>query len=161
MLLRLLAVAVALPLVASAPECPAGSIPGKHGVATCCPAACFRCGGRGCEERAGGRQACCALDVQKAGRPCNGTAPPCVPQGRAETGEMPIKDPLLTWQLSETNMRRCSQVWVTATLESAEEIMNGAEAHYEFTAVPARYKRTGLTALTQAFLWSDLGRQVG
>ena len=75
---RVLAIYVALPLAAS--ECPGGSIPGKHGVAACCPAACGHCGGRGCEERAGGREACCALDIQKAGRPCNGTAPPCVPE---------------------------------------------------------------------------------
>ena len=111
MVLRLLAVAVTLPLVASAPECPAGSIPGKHGVAACCPAACGHCGGRGCEERAGGREACCAIDIQKAGRPCAGTAPPCVPQGRVGIGEVPIrtrrfrqnliKDPLHTsWPLS-------------------------------------------------------------
>ena len=91
MVLRLLAVAVTLPLVASAPECPAGSIPGKHGVAACCPAACGHCGGRGCEERAGGREACCAIDIQKAGRPCAGTAPPCVPQGRVGIGEVPIR----------------------------------------------------------------------
>ena len=111
MVLRLLAVAVTLPLVASAPECPAGSIPGKHGVAACCPAACGHCGGRGCEERAGGREACCAIDIQKAGRPCAGTAPPCVPQGRVGIDEVPIrtrrfrqnliKDPLHTsWPLS-------------------------------------------------------------
>ena len=84
---RVLAIYVALPLAAS--ECPGGSIPGKHGVAACCPAACGHCGGRGCEERAGGREACCALDIQKARRSCNGTAPPCVPHGRVGIGEVP------------------------------------------------------------------------
>ena len=82
--LSLLAVAIVLPLVASEWECPAGSIfHGSHGVAACCPAACGHCGGRGCEEREGGRQACCALDIQTAGRSCNGTAPPCVPLERS------------------------------------------------------------------------------
>ena len=77
--LSLLAVATVLPPVASEWECPAGSISGSHGIAACCPAACGHCGGRGCEEREGGRQACCALDIQTAGRACNGAAPPCVP----------------------------------------------------------------------------------
>ena len=81
------AVAVVLPPVASEWDCPAGSIAGSHGVAACCPAACGHCSGRGCEEREGGRQACCALDIQTAGRSCNGTAPPCVPLARAEPGE--------------------------------------------------------------------------
>lgn len=46
-----------------------------------------------------------------------------------------------TWPLSQTNMSGCSQVWVNATLESAEEIINGAvDHHYEFTAVPASYQ---------------------
>ena len=86
--MRVLAVAAALPIVAAGRwECPAGSISGSHGVAACCPAACGHCGGRGCEDRAGGRQSCCALDIQMAGRSCNGTAPPCVPLGRAEPGE--------------------------------------------------------------------------
>ena len=107
MVLRLLAVAVTLPLVASAPECPAGSIPGKHGVAACCPAACGHCGGRGCEERAGGREACCAIDIQKAGRPCAGTAPPCVPQGRVGIGEVPIRTRRFRQNLIKENPRRC------------------------------------------------------
>ena len=85
--MSLLAVAVVLPPVASEWECPAGSIAGSHGVAACCPAACGHCGGRGCEVREGGRQACCALDIQMAGRSCNDTAPPCVPLGRVEPGE--------------------------------------------------------------------------
>ena len=109
--LHVLFVRVALVLAASEWECPAGSISGSHGVAACCPAACGHCGGRGCEERAGGHEACCAIDIQKAGRPCAGTAPPCVPQGRVGIGEVPIrtrrfrqnliKDPLHTsWPLS-------------------------------------------------------------
>ena len=81
--LHVLFVRVALVLAASEWECPAGSISGSHGVAACCPAACGHCGGRGCEDRAGGRQACCALDIQTAGRSCNGTAPPCVPLERS------------------------------------------------------------------------------
>ena len=78
--MRVLAATIALRMVSSAPECPAGSIPGSHGVAACCPTACGHCGGRGCEERDGGRQACCALDVQRTGHSCNDTAPPCVPE---------------------------------------------------------------------------------
>ena len=61
--MRVLAVAAALPIVASEWECPAGSISGSHGIAACCPAACGQCGGRGCEDQAGGRQSCCALDI--------------------------------------------------------------------------------------------------
>ena len=86
--MRVLAVAAALPIVAAGRwECPAGSISGSHGVAACCPAACGHCDGRRCEDRAGGRQSCCALDIQMAGRSCNGTAPPCVPLGRVEAAE--------------------------------------------------------------------------
>ena len=81
--LHVLFVRVALVLAASEWECPAGSISGSHGIAACCPASCGHCGGRGCEEREGGRQACCALDIQTAGRSCNGTAPPCVPLERS------------------------------------------------------------------------------
>ena len=55
--MRVLAATIALRMVSSAPECPAGSIPGSHGVPACCPTACGHCGGRGCEERDGGRQA--------------------------------------------------------------------------------------------------------
>jgi len=86
--MRVLAVAAALPIVAAGTwECPAGSISGSHGVAACCPAACGHCDGRGCEDQAGGRQSCCALDIQMAGRSCNDTAPPCVPLGRVEAAE--------------------------------------------------------------------------
>ena len=86
--MRVLAVAAALPIVAAGRwECPAGSISGSHGVAVCCPAACGQCDGRGCEDRAGGRQSCCALDIQMTGRSCNDTAPPCVPLGRVEAAE--------------------------------------------------------------------------
>ena len=86
--MRVLAVAAALPIAAAGRwECPAGSISGSHGIAACCPAACGQCGGRGCEDQAGGRQSCCALDIQMTGRSCNDTAPPCVPLGRVEPGE--------------------------------------------------------------------------
>ena len=34
----------------------------------CCPAACGRCGGGGCERRAGGRASCCTRNVVKANR---------------------------------------------------------------------------------------------
>ena len=88
--MRVLAVAAALPIVASEWECPAGSISGSHGVAACCPAACGHCGGRGCEEREGGRQACCALDIQTAGRACNGAAPPCVPLKATPLSPRPV-----------------------------------------------------------------------
>ena len=81
-----LAIYVALPWLRQVPR---RQHPGEHDVAACCPAACGHCGGRGCEERAGGREACCALDIQKARRSCNGTAPPCVPHGRVGIGEVP------------------------------------------------------------------------
>ena len=41
--------------LAVAARCPAGGIPGSHGVRACCEAACGECGGRGCDARPGGR----------------------------------------------------------------------------------------------------------
>ena len=77
--MRVLAVAVALPRVASESECPAGSIASITGHAACCPARCGRCGGKNCDQLADGRQSCCAAYIQKVGRTCNGTNPPCIP----------------------------------------------------------------------------------
>ena len=77
--MRVLAVAVALPRVASESECPAGSIASTTGVAACCPARCGRCGGKNCDQLADGPQSCCAAYIQKVGRTCNGTNPPCIP----------------------------------------------------------------------------------
>ena len=77
--MRVLAVAVALPRVASESECPAGSIASITGVAACCPARCGRCGGKNCHQLADGHQSCCAAYIQKVGRTCNGTNPPCIP----------------------------------------------------------------------------------
>ena len=77
--MRVLAVAVALPRVASEWECPAGSIASITGHAACCPARCGRCGGKDCDQLADGPQSCCAAYIQKVGRTCNGTNPPCIP----------------------------------------------------------------------------------
>ena len=77
--MRVLAVAGALPRVASESECPAGSIASTTGVAACCPARCGRCGGKDCDQLADGPQSCCAAYIQKVGRTCNGTNPPCIP----------------------------------------------------------------------------------
>ena len=77
--MRVLAVAVALPRVASESECPAGSIASITGAAACCPARCGRCGGKNCHQLADGHQSCCAAYIQKVGRTCNGTNPPCIP----------------------------------------------------------------------------------
>ena len=77
--MRVLAVAVALPRVASESECPAGSIASITGAAACCPARCGRCGGKNCDQLADGPQSCCAAYIQKVGRTCNGTNPPCIP----------------------------------------------------------------------------------
>ena len=77
--MRVLAVAVALPRVASESECPAGSIASITGHAACCPARCGRCGGKNCDQLADGRQSCCAAYIQKVGRTCDGTNPPCIP----------------------------------------------------------------------------------
>ena len=66
--------------LAVAARCPAGGIPGSHGVRACCEAACGECGGRGCDARPGGRAACCALDIVRQAVHCSDTgAPPCVP----------------------------------------------------------------------------------
>ena len=66
--------------LASASACPPNSIPGRHGIAACCPAACGECGGKGCELRPGGRSHCCAGAVHADGNICgeNGRGPPCV-----------------------------------------------------------------------------------
>ena len=77
--MRVLAVAGALPRVASESECPAGSIASITGHAACCPARCGRCGGKNCHQLADGHQSCCAAYIQKVGRTCNGTNPPCIP----------------------------------------------------------------------------------
>ena len=77
--MRVLAVAGALPRVASESECPAGSIASITGHAACCPARCGRCGGKNCDQLADGPQSCCAAYIQKVGRTCNGTNPPCIP----------------------------------------------------------------------------------
>ena len=66
-------------IVASESECPAGSIASITGVAACCPARCGRCGGKNCDQLADGPQSCCAAYIQKVGRTCNGTNPPCIP----------------------------------------------------------------------------------
>jgi hypothetical protein len=66
-------------IVASESECPAGSIASITGVAACCPARCGRCGGKNCDQLADGPQSCCAAYIQKVGRACNGTNPPCIP----------------------------------------------------------------------------------
>ena len=47
----------------------------------CCPPACGKCGGSGCELRRGGRSACCAFDVRDAAINCSGAVPPCVLPG--------------------------------------------------------------------------------
>ena len=74
-------------IVASESECPAGSIASITGVAACCPARCGRCGGKNCDQLADGPQSCCAAYIQKVGRACNGTNPPCIPGQRG--GEKP------------------------------------------------------------------------
>ena len=71
---RVLAVAAALPIVASEWECPAGSISGSHGRRRLLPRRMRPRDGRGCGDRAGGCESCCALDIQMAGRSCNDTA---------------------------------------------------------------------------------------
>ncbi len=45
----------------------------------CCKAECGTCGGKGCAGRPGGKAACCAKEVLKAGRGCSRAQPaPCV-----------------------------------------------------------------------------------
>lgn len=46
-------------------------------IGACCPASCGFCGGRDCEQRQGGREACCARDVAKSNRSCARFPPPC------------------------------------------------------------------------------------
>ena len=55
--------------------CPTGSIRGSHGVPACCPASCKECGGKGCANRPGGADNCCALNIQ---RPCESNGAPCL-----------------------------------------------------------------------------------
>ena len=44
----------------------------------CCPRACLKCGGPGCETRTGGRAHCCTPEVVTSGRDCATESPPCV-----------------------------------------------------------------------------------
>ena len=53
--------------------CAAGGILGTHGVPACCPSTCGECGGKGCAQRPGGRNACCALHIK---RRCSSSVPP-------------------------------------------------------------------------------------
>ena len=74
--MRVLAVAVALPRVASESECPAAASPA---LPACRLLPRERCGGKNCDQLADGPQSCCAAYIQKVGRTCNGTNPPCIP----------------------------------------------------------------------------------
>jgi len=38
----------------------------------CCGSSCGTCGGRGCQNRPGGKRACCLSDIRASGRKCNG-----------------------------------------------------------------------------------------
>ena len=148
--MRVLAAAAALPIVAAGRwECPAGSISGSHGIAACCPAACGHCGGRGCEERAGGREACCAIDIQKAGRPCAGTAPPCVPQGRVGIDEVPIRtrrfrQNLIKDLLAKLEAKGCPDVTDSCSVPLASKLKCWEALHKKFTThkntLPAQRK---------------------
>jgi len=63
----------------SASPCPKGGIAGSHGLHMCCPASCGECGGRRCELRPGGAEACCASAIHKSRRLCSDAPPPCTP----------------------------------------------------------------------------------
>lgn len=53
--------------------------PGVCSGRVCCAASCGACGGRGCNQRSGGAEACCARRVVQSGRVCGDTVPPpCV-----------------------------------------------------------------------------------
>ena len=53
-----------------------GPMARAHGA--CCPAACGRCGGNGCDLRPGGRPQCCVRELVTANRSCDDHAPPCL-----------------------------------------------------------------------------------
>ena len=55
----------------------------------CCAATCGQCGGSGCQNRPGGRAACCSGTVRDSAVRCqqNGGNPPCISDGNAFTVE--------------------------------------------------------------------------
>lgn len=44
----------------------------------CCASSCGACGGKGCGNRPGGKQNCCATSIIGSRRRCNSSAPPCI-----------------------------------------------------------------------------------
>jgi len=47
------------------------------GSSVCCPASCGTCGGLGCKDRPGGKDACCSDKVFEGGRECANSMAPC------------------------------------------------------------------------------------
>ena len=69
-------------LAAEQHTCGTTAVPGilgTHGLAACCPASCGECGGKGCQSRPGGKEACCAGAIRSSARTCDRHAPPCLP----------------------------------------------------------------------------------
>jgi len=60
-------------------HCPAGGKSSSSIHNVCCDSACGSCGGRGCDQRPGGRDRCCASEVIQSNQPCSLSPPPCVP----------------------------------------------------------------------------------
>jgi hypothetical protein len=59
------------------PSCSRGVA--AHGV--CCSSQCGSCGGKGCSARPGGAVGCCGDSIEKSGRSCSKTGPPCIIDG--------------------------------------------------------------------------------
>merc|ERR1712153_38339 len=47
------------------------------GSSICCPSSCGTCGGLGCKDRPGGKDACCSDKVFEGGRECANSMAPC------------------------------------------------------------------------------------
>eukprot|EP00611_Tribonema_gayanum_P031312 TRINITY_DN9020_c0_g1_i1.p1 TRINITY_DN9020_c0_g1~~TRINITY_DN9020_c0_g1_i1.p1 ORF type:complete len:749 (+),score=220.04 TRINITY_DN9020_c0_g1_i1:78-2249(+) len=55
---------------------------GVTGGGACCPLACGKCTGIGCDKRAGGDASCCHSRIKASGRVCTGVGAPCIMPGR-------------------------------------------------------------------------------
>ena len=62
------------PSHASDPTCDTGLV--HHDA--CCPKTCGRCSGPGCSSLPGGADDCCSGPIEKSGRSCDTSDPPCV-----------------------------------------------------------------------------------
>jgi len=150
---------VSIALARDARDC-ASNGPAANLVGACCPSACGRCGGSGCEERPGGREACCSNAVQFSGRLCATHAPPCMLAAECLRGPKaalytPLTTPgagVLSWPAPAPVPRI---VWRTTHL-APKQVPNLLSGYTEGFAVMPPWNDTHC----EAFLHEHFGRRV-